>query len=225
VIDVDLNGFETAVFHVFPLDSCDRPLLAGAEFSVEVSGNNCEYRIYNTSGSLRFLNPRIVTDMVLNGEQTNPVSLSSLTTAGNALSYKVSQKLKKDKFVISVTPDTSNGNRPAGLALLLVNTGDNKDFPEVEYVQNGKKLKVTTEKIKGKWAWFSATPDTADGSVIKVTIAKTDGYDMQLWVNNVNERKPYVLKVKTATPQVQPVLPPLPYPSQEKRDYVLLKRF
>jgi len=48
---------------------------------------------------------------------------------------------------------------------------------------------------------------------------------LHLWVENVNERKPVKLTVKTATSPVQPVLPPLPHSPKEKRKYVLLKSY
>ena len=227
ILNIDLDGFETAVFRVFPLDSCKRPLLAGADFSVNIAGDNYEYLIYGPGEHMRFLNPQLITGMKKDGKDIGLNSLSSYENIDrNNISYKVSETRKKDKFVITVSPDTSGGNHPAGLALLMLGTDKDKDFPKVDFTMKGKKLKVVTEKIKGKWIWYSVNIDGAGAEDVVITVEHMPGNaGLQLWVENVNERKPVKLTVKTATSPVQPVLPPLPHSPKEKRKYVLLKSF
>ncbi len=177
---VPLDGFETAIFHVFPLDSTTRPLLADARMTINLNGNNVNYSIYETGSKFRFLNPQYVENLKINGKNAN---------------YHDFIKFKN------------------------TSTGTDKTFPKVSIIANGKEFKIATQSVKNKWQWYS-TEIPAGQKEITVKISK-NGWKgtASLWINTVEKLKPITISVQNSAKINEEIMPPLPYPTAEKRNY------
>ena len=112
---------------------------------------------------------------------------------------------------------------PAAIALLLNHPQQGEKFPEITIRQGNKTLKISNQSIKGKWAWYSAVPNSTKEKVILTIPAAQWHGQAALWVQNIRYRQPVTLDVELKNPAKPELLPPLPWPTSEKRDYLKVK--
>ncbi|UBM63438.1 alpha-galactosidase [Candidatus Sulfidibacterium hydrothermale] len=224
-LSIPLNGFETAIFNVYPLQSSNRPLLADAVFSLQQEGNQLFYKVYQTGPRSRFLQPqKIATIKRTGGENKSFTQLDYQQLSARIKSdYLFSVKKGKKTVAFQVVPKKEKTVTPHEVALLLTHPAPNSDFPEVTARQNGKVLPVKKQMIKGKWAWYSVIPNGSDEITITVNRADWHG-KAQLWIDNITVNKPLTLEVVTTHPLPKAILPPLPFPENESRHYILMKK-
>ncbi len=223
LLQIELNGFETAIFDVYPMESTNRPLLAGAVFSLKAGNGTLNYKVYETCTQVKFLQPGKIEKMTVDGLKADFKSLKGgYITENGKENYTVSEKDGKKTIFFKISSKNINGQHTGEVALLFGKNEVNDDFPEVTIKQNGKKLKVNKQQIKGKWAWYSA--QTGNKGDISVSFDKT-AYrgTVELWINDITPRTPFSMTVNTGERINDKPMPPLPYPQSEKRNYRLLK--
>ena len=221
-IQIDLNGFETAIFNIYPMESTNRPLLADAVFNLKTDKNTLSYQVFETGSHVKFLQPEKIENITVNGLKTDFKELkSNYSVKHNKENYTVAAKTGKKTVSFKISSGNINGRHASEVALLLDKNEKTDTFPEVSIKQNGKKLPVNKQQIKGKWAWYSAQTNGKGDIVISFDKTNYKG-KTQLWVNDITPRTPFQVTVKTGTNIMQNPMPPLPYPLSEKRDYKLL---
>jgi hypothetical protein len=219
-VEIPLKGFETALFNVYPLSSTNRPLLADAVFTLKTEGNRLQYNIFQAGPKIQFLNLQNTKDFDTRKLET----LRRALPEGKTPHYNVAVKKGKKNVVLTLTPVPDNANRPASVALLLNHPQQGGKFPEITIRQGNKTLKVSKQFIKGKWAWYSAVPDSTKEKVILTIPAEQWHGQAALWVQNICYRQPDKLSVELKNPATREILPPLAWPTAEKRDYLMLKK-
>ncbi len=225
LLTIPLDGFETALFNVFPLEGCHRPLLADAVFTLRQNGNQLDYKVYETGPRSRFLVPQNIQSIERTGGENKKAEgfgTADLPAKIKA-AYRVSVQKTRKNFVYRLSPKDTTDNYPGEVALLLQHPAT-ENFPEVTARQNGKPLAVKKQHIKGKWAWYAVKPEKRGVGEIIFTLPAGWHGESELWVYNIRQEKPLTLSVTTKSPAGQRQMPPMPYPPSERRNYVLVKK-
>ncbi len=217
IITIPLDGFETVIFHVYPLDSVKRPLPAGARFDLDIKEDTLKYNIYETGNKIKFLNPQYVENLIINRKSSKFQNLDKLKNK-NKNFKKISYKINESKN--NITWQLKNPEQVREVAVLLTSNGSKKDFPGVSVYVSGKKIKLSTQKVKGEWKWYSSEIGPGQHNIsIKVNKNGWKG-KVELWVNKVKKLTPVTVRIKNTFKIKTEILPPLPYPANEKRDYI-----
>ncbi len=146
-VELSLQGYETAVYEIYPLSEAEYPLLAGAVFSVkEITDSLVNYTVYTADENVCLLNP----DMVK--KQLTAVKPQYLPECGETLSL-----IKKHhNIVLDFT--VSSAVRTATLAFLFVqdyspeSDEHKKDF-QVNITVDGNNVDPLVQSQQN-WKWI-----------------------------------------------------------------------
>ncbi|MBN9349428.1 MAG: alpha-galactosidase [Chitinophagaceae bacterium] len=155
-ISIPLDGYESAIYELYPLDSADKPLLADVIFNLKSdSGNHFELNVLSAGSQARLLNPEVVSQLKIDGQNQliNNISLSQkqpdkilksqqLSFKGSSLESTLdfSQNVITPRFIVFLHPDSLYAG---------------KDFPEGKIMVDGKEVESTQQKQNGVWDVFS----------------------------------------------------------------------
>jgi hypothetical protein len=150
-LELPLQGFETGIYEIYPLEKAYGPLLAGVTFDVvKEKGKDYVLKVRNINSRVRLLNPGTVKSIKLSGQEVplyllqsslsmkplpEPVKAVSMTavSAGAAVDFSVTESLTTATLVFLVEP-LPRGN--------------------VSVYLRGKKIEAEEEHQEGKWAWY-----------------------------------------------------------------------
>jgi len=156
-ITLSLDGFETAVYEIYPLDEATVPLIAGTNYDFALSGIDYTIRYYNTSSDVKLLNPSVINSVYLNGKivDTKSLNLKSSKSKVIASGIEVKQDVS-NKSIIHTKFKIEQDSKNAMLALLLTpdSTIKSKTKPVITASVNQKDEKVKTEPQEGKSQWY-----------------------------------------------------------------------
>jgi hypothetical protein len=156
-VDISLQGFETAVYEIYPLSEAEEPLLAGARFdSTRASDEEISINIYPTDENVRFINPEKIKELTVEGKKQDPGNLIIPKRARPESVRDVSFSPASPcigPFDLKFTLQEPASK--AVLAVLLVSAAKDKgkNLPALELIQNGKAMEADLEQEKGSWAW------------------------------------------------------------------------
>ncbi|TAN13494.1 MAG: hypothetical protein EPN37_13525 [Chitinophagaceae bacterium] len=155
-IDLPLEGYESAIYEVYPLDSAKKPLLAGVTFEVKsAEGNHTEINVLKAGKEVKLLNPRFVNAVSMDGsnQPLNNLSISNrdnekildskqLSLNGSAINSELdfSKDVITPRFVVFLHPDSAYQGKP---------------FPEGKLVVDGREVKATRQEQNGVWSDYS----------------------------------------------------------------------
>ena len=225
ILTIPLDGYETAVFHVYPLESSRRPLLADARFTLNTDKNVLNYTVYETGPDVKFLNPQLIGDLYIDGKKAAIQQLKGGRKAG-FVEKPITVNEKENKK--SIRWNLEYGNNPGQtineVALLLKEPATESDFPKVTLSVNGKSVVLKKQSIKGKWIWYSAAlPDNSGNPELRLMKNGWKG-TAEIWVNKTVKLNPVSIKAVMNERIKDEVMPPLPYAPDEKRNYIPVKK-
>lgn len=227
VMTLPLEGFETAVFEVSPLNEATEPLVAGAVFNITgKSGEAWNVALHSVSPDARILNPSIL---------RSPTAASNLLrrAAGDLSKVRPGSIVKAGKVIV---PPSSRGalelsfsvaeNTTDGLiAVLLSQSGSEKKIAlKVTAQLDGLTVPVTTEYQEGKSQWYKVAvgpgQHTLKLSAVPVKDSLTWNGKATVWC--VARQKQESRMVELPLNQVPPerLLPPTVWPAGEIRKNV-----
>lgn len=198
-IDIPLDGYESAVYEVYPIDSAQKPLLAGVTFKVKSeSGQHAELDLLDAGTQVKLLNSDFISDVKIGGKSDALNSLSvSREKAPNILISKslsfngstVSSELgfaKDDitpRFIVFLHPDSAF---------------QGKAFPDGKLIVDGKEVRATKQEQKGAWSVYSFMLPEKEST-------GEHTFSFKLIQNNQNSSWSGKAKVWLITQQTQPV--------------------
>jgi len=156
-VSLPLDGFETAVYEMYPIEEATTPLLAGVTFNAISSGSEYSLQFHSGSNDAMILNPSFVKSISLNGKQIDASSLSLKTekTPDIVSGVKLKQDFS-DKAKFNITLNVAESVNDAMIAVLL--TPDTsihvKAKPNLVAGINGKAIEAKTEPQEGKSQWY-----------------------------------------------------------------------
>jgi hypothetical protein len=170
-VTVELDGFETAVFEVYPLNEADVPLVTDTEFFVRQNFDKTYIiRCYNRGPRSRLLNPQVVENLS-DGAKTLEAAnlrLEQRPVASVPVHGSVS---KITAHSVEIKVEAAETPRKPMLAVLLRSKagGDYKKTPVASFDVNGVAVEPEITEQKGGWAWLKV--DLQQGSnVVRLSL-------------------------------------------------------
>ena len=159
-LSIPLEGYETAVYEVYPLEEATLPLIGGVAFDV-ISSKEAEQEIqyHSVSSGANILNPAVIKSMKVLGKDVNPRTFSFaveptpiVITEGNLKSDPKDQSKVNARFTLSETA------KEATLAILLTpdTTLNLKTKPSLSIIIDGKEASVKSEGQEGRSQWYTS---------------------------------------------------------------------
>jgi hypothetical protein len=158
-IVIPLQGYETALYEIYPLQEASEPLLAGVTYEAVREGEN-DYgvKFYEAGRVTRLLNPERVLALRYRGKV---IENQKLIIPVRYLRQPVSQnsvRLTSEKRQPGIDIKFKLLEPAAGatLAVLLepAMKSEDKNEPEVKVFLDGKEVKAKVEKQMGRWGWY-----------------------------------------------------------------------
>ncbi len=233
-IDLPLDGFETAIYELYPIEEASEPLVAGVVFDV-ISETEREriIRYHDASPDAVLLNAGAVRSISQDGKTASAESLAFAADSADALATEPADDLgvaleewdgSKATARCVVAPSITG----ATLAILLSPAPDctAKKKPDLTVVLNGAAVSASAEPQEGRSQWWTAPlPVGRCEAVLRVTPAAGDSAwtgSAQVWL--IADQCPASREIgfELAKPSRMRSLPPLPWPAGEMRRNIML---
>ena len=218
---IPLQGFETAIYEIYPLAEAREPLVAGAVFNSMAGGNeSVAVDIYGARENARLLNPGAVREAAADGKRMDPRAL--------AIPVKNPEPPVSD-ISLSPEPKSPAGRRlkfkvggpavTATLAVLLTPEPEfrGQDLPDLVVTGSFGPGSLPVEQEKGSWAWHKFVIGPGDHDVL-VRLARTSSRSSwrgraAFWLITNETRPAARIDFTVRRPaQSRRSLPPLPFP-------------
>ena len=217
VAELPLEGFETAVYELYPVGDATRPLVAGARFD-ERNLDDGRHSITVFEGNPLLLNPQAVSGLFVKGVSRKNLDnigkvrplpsplVSSMVSAmegGARLQVIIDATVRDATVAVLVKPES----RLAGRTL-----------PRFAFRLDGALVNTTGEQEKGAWAWYLTTMGGGNHN-IELTFPDSARWkgSVLAWVLSTQEAKGEEIICTTANTVKPPPMPPKPWPVEEVR--------
>ena len=150
-----LNGYETAIYEIYPVEEAQKPLIAGCLFEwKKISDQRGELVCYPGDQPAFFLNPEFLGEVEIKGEKLSPrqVKLPPLIEATKVETSAINSEDGLLEFDLNLHSSV----KKAMLAFLLEPVTDDKGLPlpQLKVWVDGQERALSPEKQEGSWAWF-----------------------------------------------------------------------
>jgi hypothetical protein len=219
-VELSLEGFETAVYEVYPLGDVTRPLFAGARFD-ERSLQDGRHTITIFEGKPLLLNPQAVSEVSVEGKKSALVIKEVRPPSRPLKSSNVKAVEGGARVRVDIVPDV----RSATVALLVKPEAGflGRPLPEFVVRLDGGPVQTTVEKRKGAWGWYLAATQSG-GHMLELTLPDSARWkgSVSAWLLSRQEVKGVEIVCTTAKPVTLPPMPPRPWPASEVRSTVAI---
>jgi hypothetical protein len=159
-VDIPLDGYETAIYELYPVGEATGPLLAGVPFDIAHREDGSDVvTIYASPDKAKLLNSAKVAQVSANGAKYRPDALPKSHTATPPPVQTPPGKFngKKDEINAEFTLDASV--REGKLSILLTPTGEStrRKQPQVHVKIDGRSDTAAYEKGEGASIWYTMT--------------------------------------------------------------------
>jgi hypothetical protein len=221
-LTLPLDGFETAVYELYPIASATEPLLAGVSFdNVSTSGSTRTVQIHSVTSDATVLNPTALLapsdDMKLLRDavkqlrlKADDTSIARSTVRGITGGVEVN---------ITVPPSIHDG--VCALLFLPDSTVKGDASLSVSAIVDGKPAEVKSEHQEGRAQWFTVSLVPGQHVVIVAAGAPKDTLGwrgrLQSWFIGMNKNPFAAVSLTAGAPIAARVLPPHPWAPAETR--------
>ena len=167
--DILLQGFETAVYEVYPRSEARQPLVAGASFDSRFDEKNrWVLNIYDVEGKASLLNPDKVQGVMVDGRAQDP---RRLEIRPNTRPVPVSgiefNRSAKTPGQIDLRFRVQEPAQAAMLAILVTSESEywGKSLARVKMTRNSQPAEALLEQEKGSWAWHKISAGSGEQDV------------------------------------------------------------
>lgn len=162
-LQLPLNGYETAIYEIYPLEDANEPLLAGVVFdTIAETGTEYNIRARNIRENVRILNPEQIKNISINNQLTN---LYDFHLPSQSFSHPVKPLSVSSKNSSAHVQFQFNGSMVAAWLCFLVEPSfypekneNDKATPsrvvDVQFFLDGEKINAQVEEQEGRWAWY-----------------------------------------------------------------------
>jgi hypothetical protein len=239
ILEISLDGFETAIYEIYPLKESFLPIVTGVSFDVKKAAE-AQYilELYDVSDQSQIFNQEKIKSIETGGMVSKPVEPVKKLSFGS--------KTNKNKSEIEVRCDLEQSITNASLSILLRSAGNSSQniileavmpeitmsgtnllktnfkepvLPEITVSIDGKKTKLEFVKQEGDWAWYQTDIGTGK-HLIKILSEVQDKNDkwtgnVSVWLhtNQIIEGKS--LSFSLAENVKERPMPPRPYPANQ----------
>lgn len=233
-IKLSLQGYETAIYEMYPLRSANVPLLADAIFEeLPCKGNHYCIKVLETGKNIKIMNPQKVKNIYCEGENVNVDLLGFKKTMVPPVLDKAGVRAKKQKngYQFELDVDIHHTVKIARLAILLENVPSKGDapLPFVQVSMDGKDLNPDFEMQKNRWLWVLVNVPAGNHIVNATLLTGEEGKiwsgKISVWMITDQEYPARILSFDLFEKVLLSPMPPRPYPSQILRQVIKLKEF
>lgn len=227
-IILPLQGYEAAIYEVYPLKDAQRPLLAGAAFEIS-SRDEHHYNLHllNNSAGIKLLNPEIVQSVKIDNNEVQPDHLNVTPRpeqqildnhdnnfSDNVLTTNINlnESMVTARYIVLLNPDSS---------------GSGKDFPDIVVKVDGKVVQPTVQQQKGSWASYSYKITQPGKHSFEFKLSESDKVkhwkgDAAVWLTGEQKREGNQVQIIANEEIKVPPMPPSPYTEGTLMQNVLL---
>jgi len=227
-IEVQLDGYETAIYELYPLRQATVPLLAGVIFEEQpAEANVYAVNIYNAGDDVRILNPEVI---------------QTITCQGNTIPFHEfliektpSQPPVTDEVFIMDTHTKANVRfmlhqqfSHANLSVLLRadQEAKNRQLPKMTITLNDKKVIAKIEQQEGQWLWCTV-PVTAGKHEAHIQLeaaAKKQRWTgvISAWIIGQEKQAGTAISFELKQEWATRPMPPMPWSEGEARQTIKL---
>ncbi|MHC1708540.1 MAG: alpha-galactosidase [Bacteroidales bacterium] len=173
MVEIPLEGFETAIYEVYPVGEALSPLPAACRFDlIPGNDNTWQFKLYQGARNTYFLNPDAVMAMQWEGKNLN--SLLELPQPRIAPPFSTTSSLNTDPL----QPLTYSATQEATQVQIsyLFKPDENSTsahLPDFKASIDGHNMQVYIEKEKGKWYWVTVNALAGD-HIMKLEFNNTE---------------------------------------------------
>ena len=225
-INLPLDGYEMAVYEVYPLDEAKGPLVTGGRLDgFKESNGKLTVNFYPEPGAKPgILNPASLDRATVNGKTASLERFAVPAQASSALCTNANVRVLGPEQgpggAINVTVGESLND--ARLAVLVQPTGASRNAadPTVTVVLDGKNVEPVREEQQGKWGWYSM-PVAPGAHRAEVSLAapgtKRWTGRVEAWLVGMEHASPVVLEFGLKGKWEPKPMPPAPWPEGNVR--------
>ncbi|MCX6134249.1 MAG: alpha-galactosidase [Ignavibacteriales bacterium] len=224
-ITLPLDGFETAVYELFPIQDATEPLLAGAVYDV-VGNDHVAWKsvVHSVTPDFRILNPSVLRS---EADASNTIrDLQMGLTGGRSAAVVGDVKIdgsQSSTGVVAVTFTAAENAADAMMAVLLAqdNSTKAKTTLKVTAQVDGQDTKVSTEYQEGKSQWYTVAVTPGRHSLTLKIAPTKDSLSWQgkatAWFVAKQRQNTKVLEIALKQSPLERSLPPIVWQSGEVR--------
>ena len=159
-IDIPLDGYESAVFELYPLQEATEPLVCGTRFDLDhSSGDQYSVSVYDAPLGIRLLNPEIVKEATVNGTKADPsqilINVKKVPDIAMIKPVEVRALKNGTEFLSNLVFDLSVKEARYAVLLKPDKGYENQEFPSFSFTCGDKEMKAIVQQQKGLWSWYS----------------------------------------------------------------------
>ena len=231
-LEMSLQGYETVIYEIYPVEEASEPLLAGVTYEVvQESEGDYVVKFYDAGKDVHLLNPEKVSSIRYCGDTVDPHELSipvrPLIEPVSHGSVQLSSEKKQSE--IDIIFELHKPAEEATLAVLFepARKSQDKSEPKVIAFLDGKKVEPKVEQQKGHWAWYmlNVGPGKHTSRIIIEPVQEKQEWAGKISVWLICSQKPEGLEVSfnLATRLAQRrTMPPRPWPAEVIRRNIKL---
>ena len=228
IVSLELGGYETAVYEIYPADEASWPLPAGVVFgAVSVDGTECTIDLFEKTEKVKLLNPDMVEEVTSGGEA---VDLGRLDLAGGREAAIVDGAGFKDvgggDFTVSFELDEQAVDAQLAILVETVVKDGKVIQPEVEIVIDGEIATPGKQGDRVPWSWYTVA---VDGGAREALISIEPGEGAESWDGKVSAwivagrtSEPVRVSFRMKEKNVDRPMPAGPWPAGVRRVETLL---
>jgi hypothetical protein len=228
---LELDGYETAVYEVYPIRDAAGPLLSGVVFSENnIDTQESKLTITATKGKIKLLNPDVV-EKILVADSSYVIEDFSLPELVPIKPItKKDFNVDKEGNCITITADINVDSSVVSgdISALFKPTEDfiNHPVPTIKYYLKDKEIIPRSNKAKGKWDWETIQVNRGENQ-IKIVITpnemtKTWYGTASFWFLGNQKQNKYEMKIVSRIPIRTRILPPAVFAPDELRRTIQL---
>ena len=223
---IELDGYETAIYEIYPVNESSVPLVAGVMFDVtKSSGTEYSLQYNNATDDAKLLNPAVVNSIEASGMNVNDFSVQTETTPEMVSDCSV-HNANDDKSKLESEFTLSETAHDAMLSVLLTSDSSTevKEKPTLSISIDGKESTIKAEEQEGKSQWYKAAVQAGKHVVIiHAVLGKNEnGWKGKafLWMIAQQEQKSKAVTFILNHDMKEKIMPPHPWKSGEVRKNV-----
>jgi hypothetical protein len=222
-LPVELQGYEMAVYEIYPLEKAGYPLITGVDF-FRTESDQASWTIgtAKNGGEVRILNPGIISSIKIDDSEIAMEQLAELIPEEQQARAEVELSSSSENgFEISVR--IGEHFMQPQVAILLVPEGDysGDDDPTVAIALDGKQVDAKGESQEGSWAWYIAELVPGEDVVTVSVNAHENSTEWrgraEVWLIYRQKKNMQEIVFTLAQPAVDRPMPPSPWPGGTER--------
>jgi hypothetical protein len=227
-LEVQLDGYEMAVYEVYPVEDATFPLVAGVVFDANTGeGSVYDVKYHSVMEGARLLNPDVVKRVTVGGVPVDPkaLMLKGGATPPAVMNSSVTRS-QKDAGAVGIAFTISASSSDARLAILLTpdESQKSKGRPTVNLVLDGTGSAVKSEDQGGRSQWYTIGVATGKHTATLTMAAGKEPWSgtASVWLVSQQKQETGELSFElNSTPVMRP-MPPQPWRSGEARRTIKL---